>query len=118
MQSRDSDCDKAQIAALESEVRDAYATIQVAADLLTRTANALKGEPAELSSHDWSDLPKVAAKVVQEAKRYRFLRCKAFSYGPSNLVGFIRDNHLDCRPGTEAFDYAVDKAMSEAGYEN
>lgn len=34
------------------------------ADLLTRTANALKGEPGPLSSHDWSDLPEVAAEIV------------------------------------------------------
>jgi hypothetical protein len=35
-------------------------------DLLTRTANALKGEPPPLTLHDWSDLPEVAARVVAE----------------------------------------------------
>lgn len=34
------------------------------ADLLTRTANALKGDPEPLHSHDWSDLPDVAATRV------------------------------------------------------
>lgn len=34
------------------------------ADLLTRTTNALKGDPGPLMSHDWSDLPDVAARVV------------------------------------------------------
>lgn len=34
--------------------------------LLEGTANALKGEPPELTRHDWSDLPKVAAAVVAE----------------------------------------------------
>lgn len=29
--------------------------------LLTATADALKGKPAELHKHDWSDLPRVAA---------------------------------------------------------
>ena len=35
------------------------------ADLLRRTANAIKGEPGPLMSHDWSDLPDVAARVVR-----------------------------------------------------
>jgi hypothetical protein len=30
------------------------------ADLLNRTATALKGEPKPLSMHDWSDLPVIA----------------------------------------------------------
>lgn len=34
------------------------------ADLLTRTANALKGDPGPLTMHDWSDLPDVAARCV------------------------------------------------------
>jgi len=33
-------------------------------ELLTKTAAALKGEPAELTMHDWSDLPAVAARMV------------------------------------------------------
>jgi hypothetical protein len=33
--------------------------------LLTRTANALKGEPAPLAAHDWSDLPDVAARAIE-----------------------------------------------------
>ncbi len=37
------------------------------ADLLTRTANALKGEPAPLTLHDWSDLPEVAARLRASA---------------------------------------------------
>lgn len=35
-------------------------------DLLTATANALKGDPGPLTLHDWSDLPSVAAAVVAE----------------------------------------------------
>lgn len=34
--------------------------------LLAGVANALKGEPAALAMHDWSDLPEVAAKVAAE----------------------------------------------------
>lgn len=32
--------------------------------ILTRTANALKGQPAPNAMHDWSDLPAVAAELV------------------------------------------------------
>lgn len=35
-------------------------------DLLTRTANALKGTPAPLSRHSWHDLPEVAAAAVED----------------------------------------------------
>lgn len=40
-------------------------------ELLTGVANALKGEPAALSSHDWSDLPVVAAKAVSDREKFR-----------------------------------------------
>jgi hypothetical protein len=34
--------------------------------LLTRTANVLKGQPDELEWHDWSDLPEVAAALMEK----------------------------------------------------
>lgn len=39
------------------------------ASLLRDTANALKGEPGPLVSHDWSDLPEVATRVKAERGR-------------------------------------------------
>lgn len=39
--------------------------------LLLGVANALKGEPDELTWHDWSDLPAVAKALVQELDGYR-----------------------------------------------
>lgn len=36
-------------------------------ELLTGVANALKGEPAPLSMHDWSDLPAVARTTKEAA---------------------------------------------------
>lgn len=38
------------------------------ADLLTRTAAALKGSPPPLTLHDWSDLPDVASDVADVAR--------------------------------------------------
>lgn len=37
--------------------------------ILTRTANALKGEPGPLALHSWHDLPEVAAAIVASAKK-------------------------------------------------
>jgi hypothetical protein len=34
------------------------------ADILTRTANALNGEPKPLKRHSWHDLPNVAQRLV------------------------------------------------------
>jgi hypothetical protein len=39
------------------------------AGLLTRTANALKGEPEPLHLHDWSDLPERAGLIVANEAR-------------------------------------------------
>jgi hypothetical protein len=39
--------------------------------LLTRTANALKGEPGPLKLHDWSDLPQVAQELVEELNSWK-----------------------------------------------
>ncbi len=40
----------------------------ILSDILTRTANALKGEPPELSSHSWHDLPERALSAVANEK--------------------------------------------------
>ena len=37
------------------------------ADILTRTANVLKGDPKPLHRHGWHDLPEVARKLVAAA---------------------------------------------------
>jgi hypothetical protein len=61
------------------------------ADILTRTANALKGEPDGIYSHDWSDLPDVAARLRSElADRRRGLAVS--SVPPVNV-------HASCAPG-------------------
>jgi hypothetical protein len=46
------------------------------ADLLTRTANALKGPPASLSQHSWHDLPEVAAKALAPVSTLEVARLK------------------------------------------
>ena len=55
------DCDKCK--AQQQEIDELTAQRDFLADILTRTANALKGQPAELSSHSWHDLPEVAQQI-------------------------------------------------------
>lgn len=49
--------------ALREEVTDYVHQTGLLADLLTRTADALKGPPPPLTSHSWHDLPEVAAAL-------------------------------------------------------
>lgn len=44
-------------------------TMDAMADLLHRTANALKGEPPPLWQHSWHDLPEEAAQLVADLAR-------------------------------------------------
>lgn len=52
------------------------------ADILTRTANALKGQPAELSAHSWHDLPELAQrlKAEQQQEPVACPKCKGLGY--------------------------------------
>lgn len=54
---------------LATELAETQRVLDRTATLLTSTADALKGPPAELHSHDWSDLPAVAARLVAERDR-------------------------------------------------
>jgi len=62
------------------------------ADLLTRTANALKGEPVdergERYMHDWSDLPSAARQVRRDAW------IEGMRYGSSRAM-----RHMSDEPG-------------------
>lgn len=50
----------------QKKTDEVHGTLGRVSELLTKTANALKGEPEPLHMHDWSDLPKVALKLKQE----------------------------------------------------
>lgn len=57
-------------------------------DLLTRTANALKGEPDPRMAHTWHDLPEWSAKLRAVAMGY--LAATAPGAGPSSRDEFMR----------------------------
>ena len=50
-------------AAQQQEVKELTAQRDKLSDILTRTANALKGQPEELAAHSWHDLPEVAQQL-------------------------------------------------------
>lgn len=54
--------------ALKADQDDTHTTLGRLSELLTGVANAIKGPPAELSSHDWSDLP-LRATHMHEANQ-------------------------------------------------
>jgi len=58
---------KLELQEAKEEIDDYYKTMQRMKEILTKTANALKGEPEPLRSHDWSDLHVVADKVKKRA---------------------------------------------------
>ena len=58
-------------ARLRAEANDDDALRERMADILTRTAAALKGEPEPLTLHDWSGLPEIAERAVSELAKLR-----------------------------------------------
>ena len=78
------------------------------ADILTRTANALKGEPAELTQHSWHDLPEVAQKLKvaqQEPVAWRLKDVDASEhYGKEIYVYYGRADFKNGSDPCEFFD--------------
>ena len=68
----------------QQEIEELTAQRDKLADILTRTANALKGEPAELSAHSWHDLPEVAQqlKTAQQEPVACANGCRGFVKNP------------------------------------
>lgn len=52
---------------LQADAEECDALRTKLADILTRTANALKGEPGELQAHSWHDLPERAQRARDES---------------------------------------------------
>lgn len=79
------------------------------ADILIRTANAIKGEPEPLTSHSWHDLPEAHARAVAEAKREALLEAaKVPNPGPAILCHSPRDRDDQWRQMLQARARAAD----------
>lgn len=57
---------KAKLAALEQEANEEDALRERMSGLLTKSVNAIRGEPAELSLHSWHDLPELCNRLVEK----------------------------------------------------
>jgi hypothetical protein len=60
------------------------------AELLTQTANALKGDPPPLTHHDWSDLPTVAAETKAKLEAHQKLSWDATQAADRLITGLKR----------------------------
>jgi hypothetical protein len=88
-----------------------YATLTDRLSLLLReTANALKGPPAPLHMHDWSDLPGVASLTVARVKSLEAAVLALWAEMPApevailaqeqpNLIVLCRELHDQEHPG-------------------
>ena len=79
---------------LRAEAVEQGALLDRLSGILTRTANALKGEPDELTLHSWHDLPEIA-KSLRE--RFRAYEDEAVAYIDrlGDLVGQSEDEKLE-----------------------
>ena len=71
----------AEIEAMEKEAQESHDLREKLSDILTRTANALKGKPAPLHSHSWHDLPEVAEAMARDAHGERSMVWEVWQEG-------------------------------------
>ena len=93
----------------DAEIDENEALRDRMSSLLTEMANALKGPPAALSLHDWSDLPKVAA--TQRAVMQRAVMQQALAFVRWHCFGECRTEEYDGPLLTPA---EIAKALKEA----
>lgn len=62
---------EAELAKLRTAANDDDALRERMANILTRTAAALKGEPGPLTLHDWSGLPEIAERAASDLAKLR-----------------------------------------------
>lgn len=80
--------------ALRTEAAEYAALCDRLSDILTRTANALKGKPGELVRHSWHDLPEVAKSLWQRFASYED-ESVAYLDKLGDLVGQGEDEKLE-----------------------
>lgn len=78
---------KAELSAVAEERDRAY---RLFPPLLKGVALALKGPEPELSSHDWSDLPEVAKKVVAKRDDYKARKDEAYRERNKVVAAFAK----------------------------
>lgn len=94
-----------EVETLKRELREGDDLRERLSDILTRSVNAIRGEPEPLSLHSWHDLPELIEALLADALRYRFMRESGFV-----RVGIDADS-MDVWPeySHDALDTAIDK---------
>ena len=75
---------------LQEEVEEYDATLTRQSDLLTRTVNALRGDPPPLTSWSHHDIPKLAAEKVAEVERLTAERDALIAVGKRQAARLAR----------------------------
>ena len=70
---------QAEVEALKTELTEANALHERLADILTRSANLIRGEPEPLSLHSWHDLPELIEALRADAERLDWLNNNFYS---------------------------------------
>ena len=104
----------ARVQEAEQEVVEQDALRERLSSILTHVANALKGEPDELSKHSWHDLPEIAATLRQQLAEAQRDAAKWKQIAEYQYALRQYPNELDL--GTGALDvyfkgWSFDKAM-------
>lgn len=63
----------AEVEALKRELREGDDLRERLSDILTRSVNAIRGEPEPLSLHSWHDLPELIEALRVDAARINYL---------------------------------------------
>lgn len=113
----------AENARLRADAAECDALRSKLADILTRTANALKGEPAPLHLHSWHDLPECARRLRADAGRLNWLDAVNLGTNERNetVYGWKFDiNHnraalTDHNSPALSVRAAIDAAMQKGG---
>ena len=71
----------AEIEALKRELREGEDLRERLSDILTRSVNAIRGEPEPLSLHSWHDLPELIEALRVDAALLDWLTAKGVEYG-------------------------------------
>jgi len=99
---------------LEAELEQDEPLRAKMADLLTRTAIALKGEPDPLSSHSWHDLPEIAAAMALTGNP-NCVNCDGMPVHRHRIIGVMRDQ--PCPACDALMELAAMRPVVERAYQ-
>ena len=107
----------AEVEALKTELREGDDLRTHLSSLLTRSVNAIRGEPEPLHLHSWHDLPELVEALRADAERYRWLRSRTWANSPDvfSFKTMVAPVGTSLMKGSVAqhLDKAIDAARKE-----